>query len=185
LEVTQPIRERPLKFYLSDKAYRASFDRLQSLGFNGDFENPAIGGENANGFEVDCKNDEYGDKWQLPNPNAVPASPDAIRRLNALYRQTKGATQPTETAPAKPNTPPTPTTSVHDDDHCGLAHVFDDPEVNRTYAWTLLKNRWASKKTEAEMGRMWDGMMASVGKLYTELSAAEWVEVFKACDCPF
>jgi hypothetical protein len=107
---------RTLYFYLSDAAFAFSQAKLDRLGFNGDFERPVLGTEQAKGFEVDCVHEVYDgstrEKWDLPGTgvNHEPTTPDVIRRLNAMYRQAKGpnggakrpAGKPTPAKPAAP-----------------------------------------------------------------------------------
>jgi hypothetical protein len=107
---------RTIKLYMSEKAAPHSIKKLDALGFNGDFKNPLLSEESMNGIAVECdheaNNGKTYEKWQLPGGSMKheAVSGDEIRRLNALYRQNKAATQPRQSPPKK-NAAPEPVES--------------------------------------------------------------------------
>jgi len=89
--------ERTVYLYLSEGAFPYTVEKLDRLGFNGDFENPSLSGI-ADGVGVECVHEDYQgsphEKWELPSDgaktreHATPTS-DSVRRLNALYANHK------------------------------------------------------------------------------------------------
>jgi hypothetical protein len=106
-EVPNP-DQRTIFMYLSDKAYPYTVDKLDALGFNGDFGKPALAPEHMAGIWVTCKHETYDGKlkerFELPGGGiehkAVTA--DAIRKINAMYRARKQQSGKSAT----PSTPP-------------------------------------------------------------------------------
>jgi hypothetical protein len=109
-----PIGEekRTLYLYLSDAAWPYAAKDLERLGFNGDFERPAI--SKIEGFEVKCVQEMYQgktkEKWSLAREGErekKPASKDALRLLAAKWKNAAPAPRPSS-APPKPALPPAP-----------------------------------------------------------------------------
>jgi hypothetical protein len=101
-----PPLTRHLRIYLSDAAWSQSLDKLKTLGFNGDFQNPKITEE---WVELECKHEEYngrmGEKWELANwgGGADRKAPDenTLRVLSARYKTSVSANKkPTKKPPA-------------------------------------------------------------------------------------
>jgi hypothetical protein len=105
---------RTLRLYLSDGAMGYSLEKLQRLGFNGDFQAPALNGV-ADGVELECKHESYNGKtqerWDLPAVGFVREAPtvDLIRRLNAQYKQAM-ASKAAQAIPSAVNAPKAPPT---------------------------------------------------------------------------
>jgi len=98
---------RTVRCYLSDKALPFSKERLDSLGFNGDFDNPVF---SEKGAPLVCKHDKHEgkvhEKWDLSGNGAgnyerkAPSS-EIIMQLQAKWNALGGG------APqSPPNTPP-------------------------------------------------------------------------------
>lgn len=109
--------KRTVYVYLSDAAWDISIDKLNALGFNGDF---GLGmnfgdGAKADGVELQCKIDEYEgnprEKWELTNWGGgfdhEPAPEGVIRQLNAKWKNAASA-KPT----GKPSSPSRPVASA-------------------------------------------------------------------------
>lgn len=109
--------DRVTRWSLADGAYPYSEEKMNSLGFQGDFEGLLNGGavfsESAymEGIALKCEHEEYQGKpqerWELANwggGNVQKAGADAARRLSARWKQAHGATQ---APPAgRPSAPP-------------------------------------------------------------------------------
>jgi hypothetical protein len=87
----QPDR-RTVWLYLSEAAREFTLDKLQRLGFNGDFSRPDFGDEMKSGIEVVCEHDTFDgklrEKWQLKGGGQIEHTApcaDIIRKLNAMY----------------------------------------------------------------------------------------------------
>lgn len=71
VELPDP-KKRTVFLYLTDAAKEITMERLASIGFNGDFDNPRFSQaiQDADGLEVICKNETYEgktrDRWSLP-----------------------------------------------------------------------------------------------------------------------
>lgn len=85
--------ERTLWEYLSDAAFQYSIERLNSVGFNGDFANPQLSGDHSKGVWVECSVELYDGKqkerWQLAggggsNVEHAQFDSETVRRLTAL-----------------------------------------------------------------------------------------------------
>lgn len=91
----KPIEQVERTMYLSctDKAWPWTRDKLASIGFDGDFDEP---GFDTEGFEVVMKINEYqgkkNEKWDLAG-GGLPdkAESDHIRRLNAMWKNDMGS----------------------------------------------------------------------------------------------
>ncbi len=97
-----------LYLYLSEKALPYTIERLQPLGFNGDFNNPALSERGAKGFWVECFHDTFDGntraKFRLPGGvERVSCNAETIRRLNALWRSQAKTTPKAPAAPASGN----------------------------------------------------------------------------------
>lgn len=104
---TKPVAlaaERTIREWLSDKAFPYAIERLNSVGFNGDFGSPALTGEHVKGVWVECSLEEYEGKqrerWQLAGGGGGGVEheafdSDTVRRLTAMRenheRNSKGS----------------------------------------------------------------------------------------------
>lgn len=93
---------RKVFLYFSEKAAPYSLPKLQSLGFNGDFENPAF--TTTTDIELSCRHELYGGKnekykgmtmerWDLA-PRGKPAAPESLKQLGAQFRAVTGTPPP-------------------------------------------------------------------------------------------
>lgn len=101
---------------LDGAAMPYSEQKLEALGFNGDFERPVF--ESANGVNLTCRHETYEgksrEKWELADwgggREPEPAGADVIRKLNALWKakREQAARKPTgqPQRPAPPAPPP-------------------------------------------------------------------------------
>ncbi len=110
--------QRNVKLYLSDAAAQYSFDKLKSLGFNGDFKAPDFGEEvKTKGISLTCEHDTSDGKtyenWDLPFSNeakeATAPEDDVIRDLTAAFQSSmpnSKTSAPADETPPSPNEPP-------------------------------------------------------------------------------
>jgi len=106
--------KRTIRLWLSEKAWPYSQQKLDALGFSGDFSNPRFG-EQAQGVQLNCKIEQYQQKpverWDLYYEGAGErkAPPqDAVRKLNAKWQQAQANTRkPAGLPPAPPRPAPT------------------------------------------------------------------------------
>jgi len=104
-----------IKCFLSEGAWPISEENLKSVGFNGDFEKPAIDTKyTTEGAWFICEHQEHNGKqyanwrfadWGGGKREVKPIAKDEARRLNALWKQS------TKPAPAAPVTPAASTKS--------------------------------------------------------------------------
>ncbi len=119
---------RAVMLFLTDRAWPYTKDKLDALGFNGDFANPDFGKQAKEGVNLECKDDpkdgKVYEKWDLHGFNSAqehkPLDVEKLRVFNARYRsETSNAatpggappaapvSQPATTAPAEPAVPAT------------------------------------------------------------------------------
>lgn len=103
-------QKRTVFLYLSEKAFQYTADKLDALGWNGDFASPRLTGENEAGIWVECRHEMYEGKtkerFELPGggiEHKVPSN-DILRKINAMYKQRKGSAP--RPAPKKPPSAP-------------------------------------------------------------------------------
>lgn len=93
----EPVRDRFVYLYLSDAAFEYSRPKLEAVGFNNDFTDPAIGNQPVT---VSLRYEEYRgrprERWDIDLGSSVtPVEDTTLRRLNAKWQ-----------AGSKPQTPP-------------------------------------------------------------------------------
>lgn len=109
IEVPEPAG-RTVRLYLSEKAFPYTMDRLNPLGFNGDFSNPQLGGEHAKGVWAECSAGTYDGKpqerWQLPGGGGgvehEAFNSDTVRRLTAMRENHERNSKSAPSAPSVP-----------------------------------------------------------------------------------
>lgn len=109
--------KRSVDLYLSEKAMPFSNDKLNAIGFNGDFGNMQFDPQKTSeGTQLVCKhesgaNGNMYEKWDFPfaGSERKPAGTDLIRQLNAKYRQYQ--------QPKPPQAKPTPSQPLPAQDH--------------------------------------------------------------------
>lgn len=111
VKVYLPLTESALGSWVDNK--------LDELGFNNDYTNPAFDATVYESVELYCKHDTYEqktkEKWSIGGgPSNAPAPMDRLQRLNAARRARKGTSRPTgkaavpaRSAPPKSAPPPT------------------------------------------------------------------------------
>lgn len=92
--VEVPVTERTVFMYLSDAAWPYTSEKLQKLGFNGDFDNPTISQQQVS-LELthESYNGQTKERWSIAGGGsfeAEPAGNDVTRRLNALWKNDNG-----------------------------------------------------------------------------------------------
>ena len=119
---TKPVllpTERTIREFLSDAAFPYAIARLGSIGFNGDFANPAFSGEHAKGVWVECSLEMWTDdtgtskqveRWQLAGGGGSGVKheqfdSDTLRRLTAMRENHE---RNSKTAPSGPSGPSIP-----------------------------------------------------------------------------
>jgi hypothetical protein len=109
------VERRTVFMYLSDGAWPYTVEKIEGLGFNGDFNMPKLAAvEQDGGLWVTCKHETYQGKtkerWDLPGKGMEHTAPEAdtIRKINAMYKMAKGKPS-SKPAPPKPPEKPTGT----------------------------------------------------------------------------
>jgi len=102
----RPMR-RDVKLWLSETAYDNTYDILESMGWNYDFDRPVFANENVNNAILECAHEEYkgntNDRWYLNeykgfSRQALPK--EVLRKLNARMNTRKAtATKPAAATP--------------------------------------------------------------------------------------
>jgi len=107
-----PAHEAMLKLWLTAKARPYTMDKLNRLGFGGDFNAPTFSGTSVEqGIALVCTHNERGyEEWNLQRPQgrSQGQAPDAdyIRQLNAEWQNGMGS------SPGAPSAPPAPAGDV-------------------------------------------------------------------------
>lgn len=202
--------ERTVYVALTDAAWETSQQKLELLGFQGDFGTPKFReAVYAEGVELDCNEDEYKGKvrerwelvgWGTRRMAAAPA--DLTRQLNARWKaKAAPGTKPNGKPAAPPAAPgngaarkpmaapagaPAVATAPKAAPAAGQAPAFQ----TRDGAWTALCEAWAAKKlTQAQLEERWADAIgkvaAKIGKPETEFSAADWGAVVDEGEIPF
>ena len=172
--------ERTVFLSLTDKAMPYTKSKLESLNFNGDFENPQFQADPA-GVDLTCTEDTYEGKtrerWDLASwggGNLEKAGTDKLKRLNARWKasggkQTKAKAGPPATL-AAPGGPP-PATPAR--------------TSTRDAAWAILVRLWGEKKNQAELTEQWHDAIAERRKPEDTFTAEDWGHVEESFEVPF
>lgn len=108
--------QRSIKIFCSDgvwnseQAKQIMLDKLQSFGFNGDFENPIFSAESLtspDGVQLECKYDGKYNNWDIVR-ETVPINAQAARVLNAKYKTAVGESALPASPPLMPANNKTP-----------------------------------------------------------------------------
>lgn len=178
-ESVTPPAERTVFLSLTDKAMPYTKTKLESLNFNGDFEDPQFQTD-PEGAQLTCTEDTYQgkkhEKWDLAGfgGNLEKAGTDKLRRLNARWKAGGGKTTKAKTAapaaPAAPSGPP-PATPAR--------------TSTRDLAWANLVKLWSDKKDEAELTEQWHEAIAERRKPEDTFTAEDWGHVEASFEIPF
>jgi len=122
IDLDPPI-QRTIWLYLTDKAMPFTADKLDALGFNGDFSSPKfeqLGDGIVVAYSIDRYQGKQKERWDLAIGNHRgfehdPIDIQTIRRLNAEYKRQKGTT-PDPPKPQSPAGPSPATEGVNKDD---------------------------------------------------------------------
>ena len=127
---------RHVYVYLSEAAWETSQKKLESLGFNGLFNNPDFSAETKQGVQLTCSHETYEgkvrDKWELANWGGTEikrASADIVRQLQAKWKAKAKPAAPAKTA-AKPMAKPAPVTAPAEPGSNDGPEDLDIPEEN-------------------------------------------------------
>jgi hypothetical protein len=111
-ELAQP-QQRRMYWSPSDAAMPYSTEKLERIGFNGDFSAPDCSDTAKGGVEVECKHEQYNgkdqEKWDMPSAGSeIERAPDdQLRLLTAKWKNQHGAKKaPTGKPPAPPTAAP-------------------------------------------------------------------------------
>jgi len=182
LEVMFMVEGQPkhAKFWLSERAIDSTMARLKDLGFNGNFDDPAI--TRTTPVRLSCKHNEYNGKWYEEwtfwgeKQAAAPLDRTKAAQLTAQYRSIAGkmptpATTPTPKAPSsmppRPTTPPAPIPAKQS----LVAH-------DEATAWAY----WCEKTTDEKLRN--EGWLQAVDSVKPK-SAEDWNKVALIVDIPF
>jgi hypothetical protein len=187
--------ERTSTLWLSDGAFPYSKEKLEMLGFNGDFDNPAVDPKYhaTETFTVVCRNEPYtdndgnqkvGEKWEVGRGGVrmgKPAGNDKARAMARLWKSMGGATAPAPavTPPAAPPAPSAPPPVAPPPPPA--AETAEQVEAARTAAWAEYEKHQGDKAAGE-----WTRMIATMGKPEDQFSVADWnVIAGKADGIPF
>lgn len=182
LEVMFMVEGQPkhAKFWLSERAIDSTMARLKDLGFNGNFDDPAI--TRTTPVRLACKHNEYNGKWYEEwtfwgdKQAAAPLDRTKAAQLTAQYRSIAGkmpTPTPTPTPKAPSSMPPRPTAPP--------APVPADPTKvakDEQSAWEY----WVNKTTDEKLRN--EGWLATVAEIKPK-TEADWNRVALAVDIPF
>ena len=118
--------EKHVRIYLSEAAWASSQQKLDHIGFNGDFTTPDITSEWVN---LECQHQMYENKkqekielsgWGTQRERVVPNN-DALRKLTARYQSDSANSKQPETKP--PETPTSTLPPTAEDEAAGVAEA--------------------------------------------------------------
>ena len=118
---------RDVKLFMSDKARPYTERTLETLGFNGDFENPQFKPELHNGTELVCTHNappngkEY-EEWNLSGGQRERTAPnkDKLKRLRLRWSTNKTASTVPPNPSAAANIPPTASQADNNNNDDGI-----------------------------------------------------------------
>lgn len=184
---------RTVYLYLSDKAWSYSVAKLQTLGFNGDWDEPAF--SKTEDVPLFCKHEEYDgqlrEKWDIgrAGPYGKPASEKLKNMLASKWRAEVGpAPAPTTKAPAKPPArASTPSTK-----QSGPPQRAKAPGINNeNEAWEAFQRDFDSDlHNKRAISDVWnsniDIVATETGVPYERFGPDQWTRlVSTACNAPF
>lgn len=171
----KPVTEDERRVFLSlhPNARNITQERLQGLGFNGDFENPRFTNV-EDGVALRCKHDEYQgrqvERWDVAGSAPVKrASADKMSELGAWWNASAGTSTP-PSAKAPPTAGPPP--------------VKETPESTREKAWDRLAKA-QDGKTQQELVGIWNTIIGRIDKSETDFTSEDWGEVEEHASVPF
>lgn len=188
--------ERTTTLWLSDGAMKYSVEKLERLGFNGDYGNPEFSNEGP--FSLKCQHEAYtkddgtqglSEKWNIARGGGgsmgkrVEGKADLITKLNRSYRASAGdATPPKPPAPA---TPPSPAAPSAPPPQSGAAPTIQKA-TSIDEAWAICVNEI---KDEVARREHWAEKIAAVGeetgRHETDFTPDDWNEVAVKIQVPF
>ena len=168
-------QDRRVYLSLHENAWPFTEEKLKSLEFNGDFEDPKFSSTAyTEGIELTCKEETFNGKtterWELAHwgKQIKPAAADVTHRLNARWNASTGSSKPVASA----TSPPPPLAST------------DGPYTKQT-AWDKLCETWEGNKTEEERTAMWNNLVAECGKPESDFTREDWQTVQEAAEVPY
>ncbi len=178
---------RSVYTYMSKNALPMSIQKLESIEFNGDFENPACGIEIV---ELRCTHEEYDEKdverWDFARWGGVnidAADKRTVKEMNAIWKKKAGAPPKKEKSPK--TGPPAP------------APKKEKPKdgASRGDAWDAYLEHKATpealealeKGTNATSAMEWQTILAEVhpDKDEMDFDEIDWKQVVDYCKTPF
>jgi hypothetical protein len=201
----EPPVDRTLFLSCAENAWQYTKRKLESLGFNGDFANPAFAEQCATeGVDLVCEHETYNNKpkerWDLLNwgeREVKQAETSKVMALNARWRS--GARPPVPTgrpaappaavsqAPVVMRQPPPPrpamaapptrpaTPPVPQQAQGELNLPTPSPEGTKDWAWDVFLNENAG---EPDLTR-WNAILATIGKPESQFTHEDWINVHR------
>lgn len=184
---TTDIRRRTISAYFTGGARQYTEEQLRKMGFNGDFDQPAVD-ENwyKEPFEVYCKHEEWDDgkgqgpktleKWAFSQGNRIkPADANLKAQAAQRWRASNGAPPPKPSAPtappAAPKGPP-----PEDDAPKGFVHTKET-------AW----DAWCAEFGDKVDSNQWNAAIQKIakGRRQAQFTATDWEQVASEASIPF
>lgn len=171
--------------YLSDASFEKGMQKLESIGFNGDFGDPDC---TVKVNDLICRHETWEgrvrDKWEFANWGGgikhSDASKNTVRLMNQKYK--KAAKPDASAAPAgKKPAPPAPKKKV-----AKTAPPVKSSQTPREDAW----DAFVSKREDWEQAALvdgWDVLCTKVfpNKVEADFTAEDWAEIAEAAVVPF
>lgn len=190
--------DRTIYTYFTKNTMKHAMKKMESIGFNGDFENPEVSVEQTT---LRCKeginqNGDAREEWEFASwgggASLASADKKTIKELNAIYKKEIGGSAPkakkkkAAPAPASKTAAPAP---EQEEEEVG------DPESLRDDAWSAFVENKASEdaiagleegKTTLAISEWSDFLSQAVpDKEEEDFTASDWSGVVKFMETPF
>lgn len=164
------------KMWLTEKTEATTMARLKDLGFNGNFDAPAL--TRTEPVRLTCKHSEYNGKWYEEwtywgEKQAAPINKSKVAQLSAAYKQIAGSAPTPRPAPVpmpKPVAPPPPVPAAPPADE-----IIASTEQEAWAFWCKIY------QNEEERTKNWIACVTDI----KPKSPEDWNRVAKVADLPF
>jgi hypothetical protein len=191
--------ERNVYLYCSENAWPNTRDKLQRLGFNGDFENPGFTEVQA---QVGCKIETYDgkdrEKWDFTKGGATskPVDRSVAKKFAAKYRTEVGKPAASAPRPALQAPPASSAATATAAPPAGKSFSVKPPARKTEWRYKTLDEAWNAVNdhndkrekplTAEELGTHWSNTLNSTvgNKADDEITPAEWSKIVDALNTP-
>lgn len=176
---------REVFLFLSEGSIDNTMDKLDRLGFGGDFANPTFNCPEP--VELECRHEEWNgktrEKWDLGFAREhKPLEADETRRLSALWKSRKPSGPPSSKPAGRPATPParasTPPPSKPSGPPPAKAATPPPAKYTKDMAWSAWEQVYVNQTLPIAD---WHAAIDGIGKPEDQFTAEDWEAVAVAC----